>query len=134
MNPVTVRMAKNEEGDTIKGFAFEVGFVDKDIDWSNIEPYWLVAEMEGMVIGTIQVCPSRPIGRLEVLYVIPEVKNELRRIAVTMLMMTGIQTLRENGAQLVGGLVDLENKSFEKFLETRGASTALTGKLMIWRI
>jgi len=93
-----------------------------------------VAELEGVIIGTIQVCPSRPIGRLEFLCVLKDVPDRVRILAIKKLLVTGVETLKMNGAQLVSGLIPFELKSYKNFLKKRGAVTVSSGNLMIWRV
>jgi len=68
------------------------------------------------------------------LHVEPEIRNGLRRIAVSMLLISGVETLKGNGAQIVSGIVPFEMKSYKRFLKKRGAVTAVTGNLMMWKV
>lgn len=131
---VKIRLAENSEGQIVKSLAGSNGFDAVEMDWSDIYPYWLVAEFEDEIIGTVQVCPSRPIGRLEMLHVIPEIKNGLRRIAVTMLLIAGVETLKSHGAQVVSGVIPFDLKSYKRFLKKRGAVSAGVGNIMLWRV
>ncbi len=134
LEDLSVRMATNEDGAVISALVASTGFEEDYIDWTVIYPYWLVAEHEGKIVGTVQICPSRPIGRLEFLVTVPDLSHRLKAITVKRLLVTGVETLKLNGAQLVSGVVSFEMKSFKKMLKRRGAITALSGNLMVWRV
>ena len=130
---ISIRLATNDEGPIIKGFVAATGFVEDYLDWSQIFPFWLVAEVEGEIVGCLQVCPSRPIGRLEFLYTVPELSHKMRSLVVWQLIVTGKEVLRHEGAQLVSAVIPFELKSYKRLLKRRGAITALSGNLMVWR-
>lgn len=131
---IEVRMAENTEGEIVGMLAARAGFQEDYVDWTNIFPYWLVAIYESRIIGTIQVCPGGPIGRLEILYVMQDVPTRVRKLATYMLLEAGARTLKLGGAQVVGGIVSFDMKYFKNFLRKRGAVTALTGNLLMWRV
>lgn len=131
---VIIRLAENNEGNILKSFAATNGFDRVDMNWLDIYPYWLVAEYENKIIGTVQVCPSKPIGRLEMLYVKPEIQHSLRRIAVSMLLISGVETLKGYGCQVISGFVPFTMKAYKQFLKRRGAVSAGPGNLMLWKV
>ncbi len=110
---------------------FTIGF---DIDWSDIYPHWIVAEIDGTVVGAIEVCPGKPIGRLEFLMIGPGLSHT-RRAKVTMqLIYAGMATLRQGGSQLCCWTVSFEQKSYRAILEKRGAETTLQANIMYKRL
>ena len=72
---ITVRLASNYEGDLIRELVYQNGFDLDWIDWNDIYPFWLVALMEENIVGCIQVCLSRPIGRIELLSINPDITH-----------------------------------------------------------
>jgi hypothetical protein len=66
---IKVRLAANDEGPRVAELAATCGFVfsDWEIDWSDIHPHWLVADHLGELLGCLQLCYGRPVGRLEIL-------------------------------------------------------------------
>ncbi len=130
---IKIRLATNDEGPIIKGFVAATGFKEDYLDWSQIFPFWLVAIVEDEIVGCLQVCPSRPIGRLEFLYTVPELSHKMRGLVVWQLVVTGRETLKLEGAQLVSAMIPFELKSYKRLLKRRGATTALSGNLMVWR-
>ena len=52
---IDVRLAQNEDGIAIAALIKEMGFAGiQDLDWSDIYPYWLVAEMDGEIVGAVE--------------------------------------------------------------------------------
>lgn len=131
---VSIRLAQSADADVLKQFALEIGMTDVDLDWTDIYPYWLIAEFDEAPIGMIQVCPSKPIGRLEMLYVKPDTPFGARKVATAMLMVSGVEVLKGYGAQYVSGVVSFKNKRFKEWLKRRGAVTAISGNMMFWRV
>jgi hypothetical protein len=133
---VTVRLAKNEDGEKIAELARKGGFYfdDWDIDWSDIFPYWLVAEYKGEVVGCIQVLPGKPVGRLEMLGISPSVSRRLRSLAVRHLTSTGQLVIGMYGGQAASGMIPFELKSYKKVAQRRGWVVLSTGDLMLRRV
>lgn len=131
-----VRVAKNSDGERISELVRQAGFdiPNLDLDWTQIEPYWLVAEHEGSVIGCIQTCPGRPIGRLEMLAIDPEVTGHLKGETVRELLVSGLTTLRLSGAQLACGMVPFDMKSYKRVLKKRGAVIIADGNMLAKRL
>jgi hypothetical protein len=78
-------MAKNDDGDAVAALMEKNEFFQWDnwsIDWHDLEPNWLVAEHDGEIVGCIQVVPAKPIGRMEVLSINPDL-SLMMRYAVT---------------------------------------------------
>ena len=76
-----------------------------DLDWSTAAPFWLMAEMEGKVVGAIQLSPGRPIGRLEYLFLNDSIGQRSRALTVRGLTTLGTTILARAGAQIVCGMI-----------------------------
>lgn len=105
---VTVRMARSDEGPTIRDLYMRSGKLTlRDVDWTvNIAPYWLLAEANHRPIGAIQVCAGVPVGRIELLCLPRELPKRLRIQAIIMLLGTALETCRRVGCQFVSGWID----------------------------
>lgn len=131
---VTVRPAFNAEGPEIGRLAAKAGFSLPDLNWSLVSPYWLVAEHEGLLIGAIQLCPSVPIGRLELLCLDPDVRQIAKGLAAKKLLIHGCAALAKCGAQYVSGMVDDGLDSYEAILQKRGAFRQTHGALYLMKV
>jgi len=105
---VIIRMAKNDDGDVIERLMELVVAFQWDnwkIDWHDIEPNWLAAEINGEVVGVIQVVPAKPIGRIECLVINPTLPLLTRTRVMRSLTNYGISVVRMHGAQAVSSMI-----------------------------
>lgn len=125
-----IRIAQNLDGPRIGELAKHSGFTVDGLDWSEVHPFWLVAEDE-KVIGALQVILAKPIGWLEMLVLDPDLAELARARAVKQLASAGMTALKGFGSQLVMFSVPYEEKSYKKVLKKRGAVVAFSGNVMI---
>lgn len=113
---VTVRMAKNSDGDDVERL------MDKNenfqwenwrIDWHDLEPNWLIAEHNEVVVGCIQVVPAKPIGRMEILTVDPDLSLMMRYAVTLALTSHAISVIQMYGAQAASSMIP---RRFEDYL------------------
>lgn len=129
-----IRLARNDEGLTIKSM-FSNGDQLKDSDWENIYPYWAVAVVDGQIVAAIQMCLSRPVGRLEHLLVNKEVGKFTATKAADKLIKFGEQAMKNNGCPLISGYVTFKNKPIKNLIKKHySASLVDSGSMWIWRI
>jgi hypothetical protein len=133
---IKARLAVNEEGPRVAELAAACGFAfsDWEIDWGDIHPHWLVADHKGELLGCLQVCYGRPVGRLEILGIEPTLATPTRAVVVKVLLSTGFTILKEYGAEAVSGIVPFELKWYKRFLQRRGGRVLVSGNLLIYRL
>ncbi len=131
---IKIRIAQNSDGKIIEHLVKSSGFDIKDIDWNDVYPYWLVADLNGEVIGCIQTCISKPIGRLEMLAVIEDLNPVLRSIVVKSLLYAGGATLKAAGAQIAMSMIEFGSQSFKKLLKRRGCVVVGQGNMIAKRL
>ena len=78
---------------------------------------WLLAEVEGCPLGTLQMLLGRPIGRLEMLSIDQRLRPKDRHSVITALSNTGITVLSSTGSQIIVANVEDGNKGFRRFLK-----------------
>ena len=128
---MNVRLATNADGPRIA--ELQPHFVD--LDWSDIYPYWLVAEKGGEIVGCLNVALSKPIGRLDLLSIDDSLSPHARGRAFRGLFMQGLATLGAAGAQTALGLVPFELKSFKRVLKKHfNAEVVEQGNIIIVRL
>jgi hypothetical protein len=133
---IKARLAINEEGPRVAELAATCGFSfsDWEIDWSTIHPHWIVADHLGDLLGCLQICYGRPVGRLEILGVDESLERPTRALVVRLLLETGCQILHEYGAQAASGLIPFSMKWYKRWLKKRGAVTLVSGNLVLFRM
>jgi len=132
LTAVTVRMATNADGEVI-GALVRAGGFDLEADWSAVAPFWLIAETDRPV-GAVQVCPGRPVGRLEFLCFADDADDRTKLSALKMLLFQGCATLQRGGSDYASGMVPFENKWLKRRYKKAGAVTMSTGNLMLKRL
>lgn len=106
-----------------------------DLDWTDIYPYWLVAEKGGEIVGCLNVALSKPVGRLDLLAIDESLSSHARGKAVRGLIMQGIATLKADGAQVALSIVPFELKSFKRVLKKHfGSEVVEQGNAIITRL
>lgn len=130
---VDIDLAQNDEGEDIAAVLHANG-VQFDADWSKVFPNWLVATIEGRVVGCCQVLVSQPIGYVEFLFVHPETPFKLRAIALRKLIAASMATLHHAGCQYVGGAVDVKNKKFANVLSDLRFFKVIVADLFVRRL
>lgn len=135
MGKVTVRLAENVEGGAVLAVLEQQHGSQADyLKWDNINPFWLVAEIGGAIVGCLQTCPSRPMGRLESLATAGHLSEIERGQVVRELAMTGMGILHHHGAQQVQMLIPFELRAYKRVLKRRGAVVLCQGNMLARRI
>ena len=128
-----IRLAQDADGPRIGELAKFSGFTVDGLDWSEVHPFWLVAEDE-KIVGALQIILAKPIGWLEMLVLDPELTELARARVVRKLASAGMTALKGFGAQLVMGSVPHELKSYKKALKKRGAVVCSSGNVLASRL
>jgi hypothetical protein len=130
----TLRIAENADGKAIGELAWSAGFTVEGVNWEDIYPYWLVAELHGGIVGAIQVLPGKPVGRLEMLCVDKSLRKRDRGKVVMALLYQALAVLELHGAKFASGFIPTEMQSYVRVISKRGAWTCGFGELALARI
>ena len=126
-----IRLASNEDADRIK----ELLSPKIELDWSDIYPYWLVAEREGEIVGCINVALSKPIGILDQLAVDPSLNSHVKGKVVRALILQGLGTLNAAGIFHAASMIPFELKSFKRVLKKHFGSVVVNqGNIVLTRV
>lgn len=134
---VSVRMAKNDDGPEVERLMAAVGFFQFDgweIDWSDLEPNWLVGVHSGSIVGCIQVVPARPFGRIECLCVDPELSTMMKYAVTSALTTQAAMTVKMYGAQAVTSLIPYSLPSYFGGAMNRGWFELDEGHIVMRRL
>ena len=105
---IIIRVAKNDDGPAVASLLRKANCLqweNFEIDWSNLEPHWLVADYSGEIVGCIQALPAKPIGRIEALCVDPDLKLLTRGYVVKLLTDHAVSVNVMYGAQVVASSI-----------------------------
>ena len=143
-NGFTIRLAQDADSERVHELVSAAGFAIEGVDWRELYPYWLVVEtrlrqgsggQDGLsIVGCLQVCPGKPIGRLELLAADKGLSHRDRANTVKLLVTSGMETLRQGGSKLASGIVPFEERAYKRLLKKRGAVVVATGNLMMARL
>lgn len=129
-----IRLARNEEGLEVKAL-FDNAENLPDSDYQDIYPYWVVAIHEGKIIAALQLCMSRPTGRLEHLLVDKTVNKITATKAAHKLIKYGEVAMKANGCTMVAGYVAFKTKPIKNLIKKHyGAQVINSGSMLMWRI
>lgn len=131
---LTIRAATNADGERIGWLTWQAGFTIDGVDWSCVEPNWLVAEHDGRIVGAVQVLPGKPFATMERLSIEQTLPTRLKAVLTKELCYAGCRVLRSLGAQFVCGVVIDAREGFRKVLERRGVRKLTTGHLYMLKV
>ena len=129
------RQAKNDDGPTIGKMAERQGFGFENwtLNWTDIEPYWVVVEDdEHTIIGAIQFSPGKPFACLEFMVLEPELSTKQKIAVADMLVGASIALARIQGSQGISTTTLL--KSFDKTMKRQGWTKFGEGTVSIRRV
>lgn len=127
-----IELATNDEGEEIGRLVKSNGFLI-NVDWSEVYPHWLVAKLNGEIVGCLQVLAGKPIGRAEMLGTSTKFKDIKRAQIAWRLIVSALALLKASGAQYISMMILFENKHFKRLVKKRGAWTIGQGNIMIAR-
>ena len=133
---LTVRLAQPGEGPLLHTLAQESGKWEiTGLDWSfDPYPWWLIADVEGVPTGCLQVCPGIPLGRLEFLCVPTATPHVIKAKVVRALLLHGLAACRAHGAQFVTGMLHTGLEGYARIIERRGGVKWFTGDAYLFRV
>lgn len=127
---VSIRMA--QEGDAEALAALTTAFLGPyTVNWLNATGDWMVAEASGKVVGCLQLCIGRPIGRLEMLCVQEDLDPRSKHAIMLELARGGMFALKQMGSQIITVFVAFESKGFKRMIKKRfGGKVTNSGNLL----
>ena len=131
-----IRIAESRDGECIRELLGVTGSIldELPIDWSDLGGNWLVAERSGQVVGCLQVCPAKAIGRLEHLGLDTQMSDPHRAACTKFLIETGYTTLRLWGSQCAMAFVPFDLAQYKRILKRRGCIVVSSGNFMLKRL
>lgn len=129
-----VRHATDADGEGIHALVDQMtqsqGWTLPECDWSKVAPFWYVADLQGWLIGAVQVCVGRPMSRIELLSVHQKISRTKQAKVAKMLLARAVHDLRVNGATMACGVVTGPENGFVRIVERCGARCAVKGVMV----
>lgn len=121
-----IRPSEPSDGATIKSLVAGDEEVLPGIDWSANQPFWLVADDSGEVVGCIQAVAALPIGYISNLAV-----REDRRMGRLKLRLCfeALRSLKASGCQYAVGFVPSHMVKWKRALLKAGAVEGVDGTI-----
>ena len=121
-----IRPSVSGDGPAIKTLMEAMGEGLPGIDWSANEPFWLVAEEDGDVVGCIQAVVALPLGYISNLAV-----REDRRMGRLKLRLAAeaLRALKAGGCQHAVGFVPFHMTKWRQALLKSGAVEGQDGTI-----
>lgn len=134
MKHINVRLARNEDGDTIHDLLHADGLNLEGLDWSDIYPHWLVVGPRGELVGCLQVLLGKPVGFIEFMATAKSLSHRDRAGVVQALYDQGYASLKTYGAQMIAGTIPFEMKAWKRVVKRRGGVVLASGNVLIKRV
>ena len=118
---ITVRLAEPHEGPMIGACVRAFGGPTWEwLDWSEVAPYWLIGEVEGVVRGVIMVSPGKPFGRAEYLCLDPSLPHRQKALLAKQLSYAAVARCMTWGSQCVNSEIAVHDGAWSRIAEKRG--------------
>ncbi len=136
MAKITVRNATSEDVPVIERLikhSPHTPFFD-GMDMSGAENYWLLAEKDGDVLGSLLIVFAKPYAFIDFLCLLEGLSDIDRGRAVSYLTKAADLALSAAGASFIVGAIPHELKTYRRVAKRRGYRTAASGALMYKRV
>ena len=114
-NDIQIRMAKAEDEPRLAELVDFSGL--PPVNWEGAHPNWIVAEVGGAIVGTIQIALARPVGHAEFLNVDLGLSSREKFTVSVKLCKAAEYALKSTGSDFLTAVVRFENKGFKKLLK-----------------
>jgi hypothetical protein len=132
---IKVRMAQDSEREIVAKLVNDLLlFEDWKLKFESVFPYWLVAEVAGEIVGTINIRISVPVSTAEMLVVKPGFERPERRAIALMLADAATTICAAAGAEAMSALITDKMGSFIDYSKENGGIIGDRGNLMFRRI
>lgn len=129
---MNVRLALNEDVARIRELLAQTQTDIKGLDWSDIYPYWIVADRDG-IVGCINVAVSKPVGRLDFLAIDPSLRPHAKGRTVRALILQGLATLKQAGCSASISQIPFELRDYKRVLKRHFGAVVIGQGNMVMR-
>lgn len=131
---VKVRMAQNEEAHLVANLVDEIfNLGGESLEFETVFPYWLVAEIAGEIVGTINLRISLPVSSVEMMSIDPKLDRRERGTVSSMLTDSAVAICAASGASMVSSMIPDSLPSYLKVAKRRGYVVGNHGSIVFGR-
>jgi len=132
---VKVRLAQDDEAAIVKGLVFDALPKENwEPEFKTVFPHWLVAEIAGEIVGSINFRISLPIAGMEMLSMDPKLSKRERGVVASMLTDSAMVLCAAAGAEAISSMVPDQLESYLKVAQHRGYTVGDHGSIVFRRI
>ena len=132
---VKVRLAQDDEARVVANLVSEIFDMDGWMpEFEHVFPHWLVAEIAGEVVATLNIRIALPISTIELLAVDPLLNKLERATVVVMLLDTAVTICAAAGSTAFTGMIPDHLGSYRQVVEDKGWTEMAHGAMMITRL
>lgn len=129
---ITIRLMHPNESPLIHDLYLRSGGLDVGCaDWTDVYPYWLIGDVDGVPSGIILVSPGKPFGRTDFLYALPELSRRTRSILLRNLAFAGVEWCKKFGSSGVLSTIHDADKGWLHAATRRGWLPICHGKFLL---
>ena len=131
---IKVRLAKDDEAQIVGNLVAEIFQMgDWQPEWKTVFPHWLVAEIAGEIVGTINMRISQPFSSVEMLAIDP-LLDKVDRMRVTAMLTDSAQAIvAATGAEAVSSMIPDSMESYLKIAKRKGYVVGNHGSIVFGR-
>lgn len=131
---VKVRLAQDSEALIVSNLVSEIfnmgGWMP---EFETVFPHWLVAEIAGEIVGTINIRISLPISSVEILAMDPLLSKRMRGVVASMLTDSAVALCAAAGANTISAMIPDDLSSYLKVAKRRGYVVGSHGSIVFVR-
>lgn len=131
---IDIRVLENRYSEEYVVLLKKAGQHIEGADYTDFFPWVLGAFKGEKLVGAIQVCQGKPIGRVEMLAVDPDLDPPEKARMVRALCYNSAATLKRLGSSIMMSIVPFKLKAYKKALMKRGAQQIDQGNVLAWRL
>lgn len=133
MDEIVVRMSEPRDGGVLATFlAPELGPLTSAVEWADAaNGGWLIAEVEGLPLGVVQILPGKPVGRIEHWHIADGLSPREAHAVALALGRNAIWVLQYMGCVAVQASVAFKSKGLKRMLKKHfGARVTGNGNVL----
>jgi len=131
---VKTRLAQDSEKEIVASLVSEIFQMgDWELPFESVFPYWLVAEIAGEIVGTINMRLSMPISSVEMLAIDSRLGPRERGSVASILTDSAMAICAAHGAEAVSSMIPDSMESYLKVAQRRGYVVGNHGSIIFGR-
>ena len=132
---IKIRLAQNEEGPVVQELVAQVfSMVGYMPEFDNIFPNWLVAEIAGEIVATINIRLSNPFSSVEMLAFKPDLDRKIHIVSGKLLIDSARALCAANGSSMISSMIPDDMPGYLRVSQKKGYVTGNHGTIVFGRI